>query len=51
MIEIKNITKSFDPKGRHYLFKDLNLTIADKQSVILVVMGQESRPYLELFWT
>ena len=37
MIEIKNITKSFmTPKGRHYLFKDLNLTIADKQSVGLL---------------
>ena len=37
MIEIKNITKSFmTPHGRHYLFRDLNLTIADKQSVGLL---------------
>ena len=37
MIEIKNITKSFKtPHGRHYLFKDLNLTIEDKQSVGLL---------------
>ena len=37
MIEIRNITKSFmTPKGRHYLFKDLNLTIEDKQSVGLL---------------
>lgn len=37
MIEIKNITKSFiTPHGRHYLFKDLNLTIANKQSVGLL---------------
>lgn len=37
MIEIQNITKSFmTPHGRHYLFKDLNLTIADKQSVGLL---------------
>lgn len=37
MIEIRNITKSFmTPHGRHYLFKDLNLTIEDKQSVGLL---------------
>lgn len=37
MIEVKNVTKSFmTPKGRHYLFKDLNLTIEDKQSVGLL---------------
>lgn len=37
MIEIRNITKSFmTPKGRHYLFRDLNLTIEDKQSVGLL---------------
>lgn len=37
MIILKDITKSFmTPKGRHYLFKDLNLTIADKQSVGLL---------------
>lgn len=37
MIEIKNITKSYmTTKGRHYLFKDLNLTIDDKQSVGLL---------------
>lgn len=37
MIEVRNITKSFmTPKGRHYLFKDLNLTIEDKQSVGLL---------------
>lgn len=37
MIVIKNITKSFmTPQGRHYLFKDLNLTIEDGQSVGLL---------------
>ncbi|WP_349773722.1 MULTISPECIES: ABC transporter ATP-binding protein [Moraxella] len=37
MIQIKNITKSFmTPQGRHYLFKDLNFTIEDKQSVGLL---------------
>ncbi|WP_434352648.1 ABC transporter ATP-binding protein [Psychrobacter sp. HD31] len=37
MITLKNVTKSFmTPKGRHYLFKDLNLTIEDKQSVGLL---------------
>ncbi|PIE46903.1 MAG: ABC transporter ATP-binding protein [Gammaproteobacteria bacterium] len=37
MIILKNVTKSFmTPKGRHYLFKDLNLTIEDKQSVGLL---------------
>lgn len=37
MIEVKNVSKSYmTPKGRHYLFKDLNLTIADKQSVGLL---------------
>ncbi|MGO2226087.1 MAG: ABC transporter ATP-binding protein [Psychrobacter celer] len=37
MIEVKNISKSFmTKKGRHYLFKDLNLTIGDKQSVGLL---------------
>lgn len=37
MIEVKNITKSFmTPQGRHYLFRDLNLTIGDKQSVGLL---------------
>lgn len=37
MIKINNITKSFmTPHGRHYLFKDLNLTIEDKQSVGLL---------------
>lgn len=37
MIEIINVSKSFmTPKGRHYLFKDLNLTIADKESVGLL---------------
>lgn len=37
MIKIHNITKSFmTPHGRHYLFKDLNLTIEDKQSVGLL---------------
>lgn len=37
MIEIKNIAKSFKtPHGRCYLLKDLNLTIAGKQSVGLL---------------
>ena len=37
MIEIRNVSKSFmTKKGRHYLFKDLNLTIGDKQSVGLL---------------
>ncbi|OOR82426.1 ABC transporter ATP-binding protein [Moraxella canis] len=37
MIQVKNITKSFMTKqGRHYLFKDLNFTIEDKQSVGLL---------------
>lgn len=37
MIEVRNITKSFmTPKGRHYLFKDLNLTIEDKQHIALL---------------
>lgn len=37
MIILKNVTKSFmTPKGRHYLFKNLNLTIEDKQSVGLL---------------
>lgn len=37
MITLKNVTKSFmTPKGRHYLFKDLNLTIEDRQSVGLL---------------
>ena len=37
MIEIRNVSKSFMTKqGRHYLFKDLNLTIEDKQSVGLL---------------
>ena len=37
MIEVKHITKSFmTKKGRHYLFKDLNLFIEDKQSVGLL---------------
>lgn len=37
MIHINNITKSFmTPQGRHYLFRDLNLVIEDKQSVGLL---------------
>ena len=37
MIHVDNITKSFmTPKGSHYLFKDLNLVIEDKQSVGLL---------------
>lgn len=37
MIEVRNVSKSFmTKKGRHYLFKDLNLTIGDKQSVGLL---------------
>lgn len=37
MIEVKNITKSYmTPKGRHYLFKNLDLTIEDKQGVGLL---------------
>ncbi|WP_394261081.1 ABC transporter ATP-binding protein [Moraxella boevrei] len=37
MIKVDNITKSFmTPHGRHYLFKDLNLLIEDKQSVGLL---------------
>lgn len=37
MIEVRNVSKSFmTPKGRHYLFKNLNLTIADKESVGLL---------------
>ncbi len=37
MIEVKNVSKSFMTKqGRHYLFKNLNLTIEDKQSVGLL---------------
>ena len=37
MIKVNHITKSFmTSKGRHYLFKDLNLVIEDKQSVGLL---------------
>ncbi len=37
MIEVNNISKSFmTPKGRHYLFKDMSLTIEDGQSVGLL---------------
>lgn len=37
MIEVKNITKSYmTPRGRHYLFKNLDLTIEDKQGVGLL---------------
>lgn len=34
MIQLKNLTKSYrTQKGRHYLFKDVNLTIPSKASV------------------
>lgn len=37
MIHIQNITKSYmTPKGRHYLFKNLDFKIEDKQSVGLL---------------
>lgn len=37
MIQIHNITKSYmTPKGRHYLFKNLDFVIEDKQSVGLL---------------
>lgn len=37
MIQVKNISKSYmTPKGRHYLFRHLDFTIKDKQSVGLL---------------
>lgn len=37
MIELKNITKSYaTPKGRHFVFKDLNATLPEGKSVGLL---------------
>ena len=37
MIELKNLTKSFvTPKGRHYVFKDLNAILPENKSVALL---------------
>ncbi|WP_026042706.1 ABC transporter ATP-binding protein [Pantoea sp. A4] len=37
MIEIKNLTKSYrTPAGRHYVFKDLNITLPEGKSVALI---------------
>lgn len=37
MIELRNVTKSYKtPKGRVFVFKDLNLTIPDDKSVALI---------------
>lgn len=37
MIKIQNLTKSYrTPKGRHYVFKDLNVEIPSEKSVALV---------------
>ena len=37
MIELKNLTKSYaTPKGRHYVFKDLNAVLPENKSVALL---------------
>ncbi|QIO04559.1 ABC transporter ATP-binding protein [Acinetobacter shaoyimingii] len=37
MIELKGLTKSFvTPKGRHYVFKDLNVVLPENKSVALL---------------
>ncbi|MCH7340617.1 ABC transporter ATP-binding protein [Acinetobacter higginsii] len=37
MIELRNLTKSFvTPKGRHYVFKDLNVTLPANKSVAIL---------------
>ena len=37
MIELKNLTKSYaTPKGRHYVFKDLNAILPANKSVALL---------------
>ncbi len=37
MITIENLTKSYrTPAGRHYVFKDLNLTLPPGKSVALI---------------
>ena len=37
MIELKNLTKSFvTPKGRHYVFKNLNAVLPENKSVALL---------------
>ena len=37
MIELKNLTKSYaTPKGRHYVFKDLNAILPENKSVALL---------------
>lgn len=37
MIRIENLTKSYrTPKGRHYVFKDLNIELPTGKSVALV---------------
>ena len=37
MIELKNLTKSFvTPKGRHYVFKNLNAILPENKSVALL---------------
>lgn len=37
MIELKNLTKSYvTPKGRHYVFKNLNATLPENKSVALL---------------
>ena len=37
MIELKNLTKSYPtPKGKHYVFKDLNAVLPENKSVALL---------------
>lgn len=37
MIELRNLTKSYvTPKGRHYVFKDLNVTLPENKSVAIL---------------
>ncbi|WEI09727.1 ATP-binding cassette domain-containing protein [Acinetobacter soli] len=37
MIEIKNLTKSYvTPKGRHYVFKNLNAILPENKSVAIL---------------
>lgn len=37
MIKIENLTKSYrTPSGRHYVFKDLNLTLPSNKSIALI---------------
>lgn len=38
MIRIENLTKSYrTPKGRHYVFKDLNIELPTGKSVVFLV--------------